>query len=107
MIKSLLNFVSVLFTILILSGCRSSILDDPSTSIDYQIPEDSHVILTVENNYNTVIATPVNKDLTAGTYEVNLDSFHLLAGVYFYTIEARGTNSNYYYKSTKKLLLVK
>jgi hypothetical protein len=105
--KSYLFSISVLLLLLLIPGCRSSILDDPSTSIDYQIPEKSHVTLTIENNYNTIILTPVDKDLTAGNYEVNFDASHLLAGVYFYTIEARGINSNYYYKSTKKLLLIK
>lgn len=93
--------------VLLITGCRSSILDDPSTIIGFQVPEDSHVTLTIENNYNTVIATPVDKDMTAGNYEVNFNASNLLSGVYFYTIECKGINNNYYYKSTKKMLLVK
>jgi hypothetical protein len=74
MIKSHLYFISILLLVFLVAGCRSSILDDPATIIDYQIPENSHVTLTIENNYNSVIATPIDKDLTAGRYEVNLDS---------------------------------
>lgn len=90
-----------------INGCHSSILDDPSTVIAYQIPEKSHVTLTIENNYNTVIATPVDKDMSAGNYSVSFNASNLLTGVYFYTIESKGINSNYYYKSTKKMLLIK
>jgi hypothetical protein len=104
----MLKYVPLLFLItLSLNGCRSSILDDPSTVIYYQIPEMSHVTLTIENNYNTVIATPVDKDLAAGNYAFSFNASNLLAGVYFYTIECKGINNNYYYKSTKKMLLIK
>ena len=43
--------------ILVMSGCRSSVLDDPTTTIRFTLSEDSHVRLTVENSYNTVVAT--------------------------------------------------
>jgi hypothetical protein len=71
------------------------------------VPEDSHVTLTIENNYNTMIAKLVDQDQSAGYYSVDLSSSNLLAGVYYYTLEARGINNNHYYKSTKKMLLIK
>ncbi|MDR3610860.1 MAG: hypothetical protein P4L27_09880 [Ignavibacteriaceae bacterium] len=62
-LTSVFKYIALLFFFMLsLNGCRSSILDDPSTMIDYQVPEDSHVKLTIENNYNTIIATLVNKD---------------------------------------------
>jgi hypothetical protein len=104
----MIKYIFLLFLLIIsINGCRSSILDDPSTVIAYQIPEKSHVTLTIENNYNTVIATPVDKDMSAGNYSVSFNASNLLTGVYFYTIESKGINSNYYYKSTKKMLLIK
>jgi hypothetical protein len=103
-----LPYILLLFLLtLSLNGCRSSILDDPSTTIDYQIPEDSHVKMTIENNYNTVVAIPVDQDQSAGYYSVNFNASNLLEGVYYYTLEAKGINNNYYYKSTKHMLLIK
>ena len=93
---------------LISCGCRSSILDDPSTIIDYSIPQKSIVTLTIENSYNTVIATPVDHVVfDAGSRMVTVDGSKWLSGVYYYTIEYKGVNSNYYYKTTKKMLLIK
>ncbi len=100
------SFKTFLFA-LVLFGCKSSILDDPSIGIRYSVPEKSMVKLTIENSYNTVILTPVDKEQIAGVYEVNFDASNFSEGVYFYTIELKGVNSTYYSKTTKNLLLVK
>jgi flagellar hook assembly protein FlgD len=92
---------------LLLSGCRSSILNDPSTSIAFAIPEPSHAKLTVENGYNTVVATLVDGDLPTGYHQAVWDASGQLSGIYFYTLELRGTSSNYYSKVTKHLILLK
>jgi len=98
----------LLFLLLILSyGCNSSILDDPSTAIRYQVPVNSHVTLTVENSYKTLIATIVDEVQSAGVHQVNFNSTDLAEGIYFYTIEMNGTESNFYYKFTKYLMLIK
>ena len=88
-------------------GCKSSILDDPTTSIHYSLAEESYVKLTIENSYNTTVATLVDGVRSAGAHMVNFDSSNLAEGVYFYTIEAKGTNDNSYYKIVKQMLLVK
>jgi hypothetical protein len=88
-------------------GCRSSILDDPSLSIQYSVPQDSFVKLTVENSYNTVVATLVDGKQAAGTYQAAFNASEMLEGVYFYTLECKGINSDYYFKSTKHMLLIK
>lgn len=92
---------------LLLGGCRSSILDDPSTSIAFVIPEPSRAKLTVENSYNTVVATLVDGYLPPGNHRATWDAGGQLSGIYFYTLELKGTNSNYYSKVTKHLLLLK
>ncbi len=45
--------LTTLVLVIILFGCKSSILDDPSTIIRYSVPEISMVKLTIENSYNT------------------------------------------------------
>jgi len=103
-IKNIPLFILVL---LFFVGCRSSILDDPSLNIRYSVAQKAHVVLTIENNYNTVIATPVDAIQEAGVYDINLDSSHWLEGIYFYTIEQTGAGNSSYSKTTKKLLLLK
>jgi uncharacterized Fe-S center protein len=96
-----------LLSLILIFGCNSSILDDPSTTIKYSVAEDSHVKLTIENSYKTLISTLVDTVQSAGAHQVSFDANDLAEGVYFYTIEARGTNSDFYLKQTKYILLVK
>ncbi len=102
----LLSLTTLLF-VTILFGCKSSIVDDPSLSIRYSVPEKSMVKLTIENSYNTTILTPVYKEQNAGVYSINFDTSNFPEGVYFYTVELKGVNSTYYSKTTKNILLVK
>ena len=97
----------LILSILLLCGCRSSIVDDPSTLILYTISQPSNVKLTIENSYNTVVATLVDGYMTPGTYSISFDMSGLMEGVYFYTLECKGVNSDYYYKSEKLMLLIK
>jgi hypothetical protein len=98
----------LLFLLVILSlGCNSSILDDPSVTIRYQLPEESHVNLLIENSYKTLIAILVDEVQSAGVHEVSFDASDLAEGIYFYTVEMKGTESNFYYKYTKNLMLLK
>jgi hypothetical protein len=95
----------LLFTLLIF-GCNSSILDDPSTTIKYSIPEPAHVKLSVENSYNTLIAILVNTNLPAGSFNANFDSSNLAEGIYFYILEIKPENG-IETKTIKKMLLIK
>ena len=97
----------ILLLLLPLFGCESSILDDPSTIISYSIPEPSHVKLTVENSYNTTIATLFDQDREAGAYQISYSTSNLLEGIYFYTLEVKGLNGSHYSKETKFMILVK
>ena len=99
--------LTTLILAIIFFGCKSSILYDPSIIIRYSVPETSMVKLTIENSYNTIILTPVDKVQNAGSYSINFDSSNLPEGVYFYTVELKGVNSTYYSKTTKKILLEK
>ena len=92
--------IILFFLIVIFYGCNSSILDDPSTTIQYSIPERSHVKVTLENSYKTLIATIVDKEQFAGKYTINFETSNLAEGIYFYTVELKGTVSNFYSKTT-------
>lgn len=99
-------FIKLLIVFLLL-GCKSSNLVDPSTTIRYSVPEKSFVKLTIENNYNTTIATLVDEEKYPGAYEVSFDLSNLAEGVYFYTIELEGIGNDYYSKITRSMLLLK
>jgi hypothetical protein len=100
-------FFLIVIPALLLTGCRSSILQDPSTLIEYDVPQLSHVTLTVENSYNTVVRTLVDADQGPGTYKVTFDASSLQEGVYFYTLECKGIGNSFYFKITKRLVLLK
>lgn len=100
-------YLMVILALLLVSGCRSTVLDDPSTIISYSLPQTAHVKLTVENNYNTEIAVLVDADQNPGMYRATFNATGLLEGVYYYTLECKGINNNFYSKVTKYMLLIK
>ena len=74
---------------------------NPSTSIKFALPNSSFTTLRVYNLVGQEVATLVNENLTAGTYEATLNGANLTSGIYFYTINADG------YSETKKMMLIK
>ena len=104
-VKTLYYPIVVFF--LCVAGCRSSILEDPTMTIPFSVAQASHVTLTIENSYNTIIATLVDADMQPGQYHVVYDANSLQQGIYFYTVECRGLQSDYYLKATQKILLLK
>jgi hypothetical protein len=65
------------------------------------------VKLTVENSYNTVIATPVDENMLSGLHESFINTTGWLEGVYFYTLEFKDANNNSYYKKTQFMMMIK
>ena len=60
---------------------------NPITTINYQIAEQSHVILSVYNILGQRIYELVNKKQDAGFYTINFNAASLLTGLYFYRLE--------------------
>jgi len=100
-------YLALLLLLVLFYGCESYILDDPSTAIQYSVSERSHVKLTIENSYNTLIATLVDEEQFAGTYQVSFEADNLAEGIYFYTLELNGIDGDFYSKVTKAMVLVK
>lgn len=74
---------------------------NPTTTIQYSIPEDSHVSLKVFDVLGKEVAVLVNQEQKAGIYTSNFDASNLTSGIYFYTLTANN------FTATKKLMLVK
>jgi parallel beta-helix repeat protein len=83
---------------------------NPSTKIQYQVPDDiAHVKIVVYSSLGEVVSTIVNRDHSAGMFEVVWDGTNdagekVGSGVYFYRITANGEKE---FTSIKKMLLVK
>jgi photosystem II stability/assembly factor-like uncharacterized protein len=61
---------------------------NPTTSIEYAVPQRSHVTLKVYNAIGETMATIVDEVQTAGKYKQTFDATNLPSGSYFYEITA-------------------
>lgn len=61
---------------------------NPSTTISYDVPEQTHVTLTIYNVMGQQVAELVNSAKRAGSHEVVWNAHHHVSGVYFYKITA-------------------
>ncbi len=74
---------------------------NPSTVIKYSVAKDGFVNVSVFNLLGEKVATLVNSDMKAGSYDVNFNASSLSSGIYFYSINAGD------FKAVKKMLLMK
>jgi hypothetical protein len=74
---------------------------NPTTMIEYGIPEESFVTLTVYNVLGQAVTNLVNQQQHAGTYAVTFDASQYPSGIYFYKITAGD------YVNTHKMVLMK
>ncbi len=74
---------------------------NPTTSIQYQVSGISQVSLKIYDLLGREVATLVNEQKPAGTYEVTFDASGLSSGVYYYKIAAGD------YSETKKMVLLR
>ncbi len=74
---------------------------NPSTTIKYQIPEAGLVTLKVFNLLGEEIATLINEEKPAGSYQLQFNASRLSSGIYFYKLQAGS------FTETKKMILMK
>jgi hypothetical protein len=74
---------------------------NPSTKISYSIKEDGFVTLKVYDILGVEIATLVNEQKTAGSYEADFNAASLPSGMYIYKLHAGS------FTDVKKMLLTK
>jgi|GEM_PF-4625503 len=74
---------------------------NPTTIINYSIPESGFTILKVFNILGSEVATLVYENKLAGKYKVKFDASNLSSGVYIYTLSQNNK------KVSKKMLLLK
>ena len=74
---------------------------NPTTTINYQLPENGFVTIKVYDMLGKEISTLVNGNKTAGYHNVTFDASRLTSGIYIYTITANN------FIQSKKMLLMK
>jgi len=74
---------------------------NPTTQIAFQLSKAGYTTLSIYNLLGQIVATPVSKHLSAGSYTINFDASHLAGGMYFYKLESAGQ------KNVRKMLLLK
>jgi hypothetical protein len=74
---------------------------NPSTTIKLSLPSSGYATLKIYNALGEEVEVLVDKEFTAGNYEVELNASGLPSGVYFYQLQ---TNN---FIETKKMILMK
>jgi beta-galactosidase len=74
---------------------------NPSTEIQFALPENAEVELSVFNLQGQNVKTLLKKYLTAGSYAVHFEAQELASGIYFYCLK---TN---HFTDTRKMILMR
>jgi len=74
---------------------------NPSTTIMFSIPEDGKIVLEVFDALGRKITELINREMSAGNYDVQFNASYLPSGIYFYTLRAAK------FITMKKMILLK
>ncbi|NOX88062.1 MAG: T9SS type A sorting domain-containing protein [Calditrichaeota bacterium] len=80
---------------------------NPNTTIEYQLPYDSHIKLTIFNVLGQKVRILKNNVETKGRYKINFRSSGLASGIYFCRLTARSTDGNHVFTKSIKMLFRK
>ncbi len=78
---------------------------NPVTNINYEMPYDGKVKLTVFDNIGREVKTLVNGNVAAGYYKVEFNASSLSSGIYFYRVNA--TSGTQVYEKVFKMMVVR
>jgi len=79
---------------------------NPDTKIDFSLALNSKVILKIFDVLGQECVTLINENLSSGSHSFNFNADGLNTGIYFYIIEATGSDGTNFI-STKKMILMK
>ncbi len=80
---------------------------NPSTKIEFSIPAESAVEISIYNILGEKIRELVNAQMSVGIHSINFDAGNLASGIYIYQIKARKILEDKIFTSAKKMILVK
>jgi photosystem II stability/assembly factor-like uncharacterized protein len=79
---------------------------NPSTKISFSIAMNSIVTIKIFDMLGKEITTLINKDMAAGSYNIEFNASGYPSGVYFYKLIAEGANGEIF-SSVKKMMILK
>jgi photosystem II stability/assembly factor-like uncharacterized protein len=79
---------------------------NPLTKINFSLKIDSKVTLKVFDILGKEMATLINRDMTAGYYNIDFNASGYPSGIYFCRLKAEGINGEIF-ESVKKMMLIK
>jgi hypothetical protein len=74
---------------------------NPTTDIQYQLPIQGNVTLTIYNTTGQEVTTLIDGHQAAGSYQVTWDAGNLPSGVYFYRLTVNG------FQDVRRMMLLK
>ena len=80
---------------------------NPVTTIEYSLPSESNVRLSIYNSVGQEIAKLVSSLQQRGTYKIAWDARRFASGIYFYSFEAEELNGQKSVREMKKIVLIK
>jgi hypothetical protein len=85
---------------------------NPTTALEYHLPEASEVVLEIYNSLGQKVNTLVNRRLVAGRYKATWDGRnenrdYVASGLYIARFSAKSENSSATFQKTRKLLFLK
>ncbi len=78
---------------------------NPSTTITFELPRESYVILNILNSIGEQISTIANGEYSAGTHKIIFNASNLSSGLYIYRIKTVGNDGNVWIDNKKMILL--
>jgi hypothetical protein len=86
--------------------------DNPSTMINFSLPAQSQVMVSIYNETGQLVRTLVDNEMTTGQHSVRWNGRNesgrvVAAGMYFYKIVARNANGDVVFTATKRMTILK
>lgn len=78
---------------------------NPSTSINFDLPVNANVRLSVFNSLAEEIAVLIDNEISAGTHSFNFNAENISSGIYFYRINVESENGDHWTESKKMILM--
>ncbi|MBA4251756.1 MAG: hypothetical protein C0425_05665 [Chlorobiaceae bacterium] len=82
---------------------------NPTTTISWQLPNDSYVSLVVYDMLGNEVVTLVNEEKKTGNYNIEFNAHDIASGIYFYKLTANKISGGKLgsFSETKKIILLK
>ncbi len=78
---------------------------NPSTSIEFSIPVEAKVVITLFNSIGEEVAEMTNAEFNVGRHVMDFNASNLSSGTYIYTISAEGIDGSKFVQSHKMILM--